>query len=186
MDCSRHLRDGPRACTDSSFVTNPRKRATSFRAAGQWCTMEIMEKHEEPESTGWLRAPSIPLAAIRHYARRAAETFRPDRIILFGSRAYGRPHRDSDVDLLIVMPARNEIDQAVRIRQAVDPPFFLDLLVCTPTSLRWRLEQGDSFLREVVDRGRVLYEKTDAGLGEKGRRRLVDRKKGRSRPRAPV
>jgi predicted nucleotidyltransferase len=56
------------------------------------------------------------LRVIRRYARSIAEEFHPDKIILFGSHAYGTPHEDSDMDLLVVMPARNQHDQAVRIR----------------------------------------------------------------------
>ena len=56
------------------------------------------------------RAPDIPMRVIRRYARAIAEEFRPDQIILFGSYAHGTPHEDSDVDLLVVMPARNAID----------------------------------------------------------------------------
>ena len=59
------------------------------------------------------------MAAIRRYARRIAERFEPKKIILFGSYAYGTPHEDSDVDLLVVMPAANEVSQAVRIRWSV-------------------------------------------------------------------
>src|SRR5882762_11767968 len=104
-------------------------------------------------------SPNIPLAAIRRFARRIAERFQPDKIILFGSYAYGKPHADSDVDILVVMPARNQLDQAVKIELACDPPFPLDIIVRTPKNLKWRLEEGDSFLREVVSKGKVLYEK---------------------------
>jgi predicted nucleotidyltransferase len=90
-----------------------------------------------------------------------AERFAPEKIILFGSHAYGQPHADSDVDILVIMPARNEIDQAVRIDRVVDPPFPLDLIVCTPGNLAWRLKEGDTFLREVMAKGTVLYEKAN-------------------------
>src|SRR4051794_31061312 len=50
------------------------------------------------------RSPGVPLRAIRKLAREIAEKFRPERIILFGSHAYGTPHADSDVDLLVIMP----------------------------------------------------------------------------------
>ena len=59
------------------------------------------------------------MRVIRRFARDVAEKFQPDRIILFGSYAYGTPHEDSDVDILVVMPARNEMDQAVKIRLTV-------------------------------------------------------------------
>jgi predicted nucleotidyltransferase len=51
---------------------------------------------------------SIPMRVIRRYARAIAEEFHPDKIILFGSYAYGTPHEDSDVDLLVIMPARDQ------------------------------------------------------------------------------
>ena len=64
--------------------------------------------------------------------RRIARRFRPEKIILFGSYAYGTPHEESDVDLLVIMPTRNAIDQAVRIKMAFDRPFSLDLIVPLP------------------------------------------------------
>jgi predicted nucleotidyltransferase len=122
------------------------------------------------------------MAVIRQFARAVAARFAPERIILFGSHAYGTPHADSDVDLLVVMPARNEIDQAVRIDRAIDPPFPLDLLVCTPKNLAWRLKEGDSFLREITTRGKVLYEKADGPVGAQGRVRLRRRQANQPRP----
>ena len=59
----------------------------------------------------------------------------------------------------------NPLDQALKIRLAIFAPFPLDLLVRTPETLKWRLEEGDCFLREVVSHGKVLYEKTDGGVG---------------------
>ncbi len=83
------------------------------------------------------RSPNIPMAVIRCYARQIAERFRPDKIILFGSYAYGQPHDDSDVDLLVIMPARNQHDQAVKTRWELPAPFAMDLLVRTPKEMRW-------------------------------------------------
>jgi predicted nucleotidyltransferase len=93
-------------------------------------------------------------SVIRRLARHLAECFQPDRIILFGSYAYGHPTPHSDVDVFVVMKARNEIDQALRIEQALDPPFGLDVIVRTPRNLRWRLAEGDWFLRAVMDQGK--------------------------------
>jgi predicted nucleotidyltransferase len=118
----------------------------------------------------WYRGADVPRRLIRRFAREVAERFEPEKIILFGSYAYGRPHADSDVDILVVMPTRNELDQAVKICLAVEYHFPLDLLVRTPKNLLWRLAEGDSFLREVMDRGKVLYERTDGGMGSEGRR----------------
>src|SRR5437867_2166461 len=93
----------------------------------------------------WYRGADVPRAVIRRFAREVAERFQPDKIILFGSYAYGRPHADSDVDILVVMPASDEINQAVRIRQKTNHPFPLDLIVRTPENMNWRLAEGDSF-----------------------------------------
>jgi predicted nucleotidyltransferase len=111
------------------------------------------------------------MTEIRRFARQVAERFHPERIILFGSYAYGTPHADSDVDILVVMPTRNQLDQAARISYLIDPPFPLDILVRTPHNLAWRLEAGDCFLREIVSRGKVLYEQADARVAAQGRGR---------------
>src|SRR6516164_9676903 len=114
---------------------------------------------------------NIPMRVIRRYARAIAEEFQPDRIVLFGSYAYGTPHEDSDVDVLVIIPARNQLDMAFKIHWAIQPPFPLDIIVRTPKEMAWRLEEGESFLTEVLSRGKVLYEKDDAGVGAQGRRR---------------
>jgi uncharacterized protein len=122
--------------------------------------------------------PKIPLSAIRRFARRIAARFDPEKIILFGSFAYGTPHEWSDVDLLVVMPAYDEINQSIRIILAFEPVFPLDLIVRTPERLRRRLADGDSFLQEITTKGVVLYEKGNEGMGPQGRRRLA---RGQSR-----
>lgn len=117
------------------------------------------------------------MRVIRRFARQMAEQFQPDKIILFGSYAYGQPHADSDVDILVVMSARNELDQAVKIHQTILPPFPLDLIVRTPRNMQWRLEEGDCFLREAVAKGKVLYEKVDQAVGDQGGSRLRRRQR---------
>ena len=118
-------------------------------------------------------SPNVPLAAIRRFARQIAERFQPDKIILFGSYAYGTPHNESDVDLLVIMPTRNAIDQAIRIDLAFEWPFALDVHVRTPYQIKQGLKEGDCdwFLREVMEKGKVLYEAPHGSVGEQGRRR---------------
>jgi predicted nucleotidyltransferase len=128
-------------------------------------------------------SPNIPLAAIRRFARQLGERFHPDRIILFGSYAYGQPHAGSDVDLLVVMPAAREVNQAIRMSLAFEPPFPLDLIVRTPTKLQRRLAEGSSFMHEIVTRGKVIYEERDRPVGPQSRSRPRRRKRlGSSRP----
>src|SRR5262245_59240220 len=129
----------------------------------------------------WYRGADIPLRVIRRFARQVAERFQPEKIILFGSYAYGTPHADSDVDILVVMPAYNQINQAVRISLAIDPPFPLDIIVRTPENMKWRLEERESFLTEIVTKGKVLYEKGDARVASQSRTRPKGRRKTRPR-----
>jgi predicted nucleotidyltransferase len=96
---------------------------------------------------------------IRAYAAEIGRQFRPQRIILFGSYAYGKPTRDSDVDLLVVMPHRGpNANKATEIRLRVRAPFPMDLLVRSPQKIRQRLAWGDGFIQEVLEKGTVLYE----------------------------
>src|SRR5688572_14236451 len=96
----------------------------------------------------WYRGADVPKSVIRRFARDVAERFDPEKIILFGSHAYGKPHADSDVDILVIMSARNQLDQAFKIRLAVSAPFPMDLIVRTPKNLGWRLAEGESFHTE--------------------------------------
>ena len=122
----------------------------------------------------------MPKSVIRRFAREVAERFQPEKIILFGSHAYGKPHADSDVDILVIMPCRNQLDQAFKIRLAVSAPFPMDLIVRKPTNLEWRLKEGESFHTEIMTKGKVLYEKGDTGMGRQSRRRLPRRQSPRT------
>jgi predicted nucleotidyltransferase len=104
----------------------------------------------------------IPMRAIRAVVKQIAEKFQPEKIILFGSYAYGKPRPESDVDLLVVMetPLRNR-EQAAQIARAIDYRFGLDLLVRSPQQLAERLALGDFFLQEITERGKVLYARSD-------------------------
>mgnify|MGYP001176763456 CR=1 FL=1 len=96
---------------------------------------------------------------IREYAQEIARKFRPRRIILFGSYAYGKPTRDSDVDLLVIMPLKGRgVHKAIEIGVRSPAPFACDLLVRSPQKIRQRLAWGDCFIQEILEKGKVLYE----------------------------
>jgi predicted nucleotidyltransferase len=119
---------------------------------------------------------------IRDFARRIAARFHPEKIILFGSYAYGKPTYDSDVDLLVIMNTRlREVDQAVQISLAIDAPFPLDLMVRRPRTIRRRVALGDYFLQEITSRGQVLYESADQRVDRKGGARPARGRTGDSR-----
>ena len=117
-------------------------------------------------------SPDIPLAAIKRFARQIAERFHPVKIILFGSYAYGTPHAESDVDLLVIMPAPDVINAAIRICLAFERPFSFDLIVRTPQQIERGLRDDDWFLREIVEKGQALYEAKDRHVGAESRGRL--------------
>ena len=95
---------------------------------------------------------------IRRVCAQIARLFKPERIVLFGSYAYGQPTGDSDVDLLVVMPFEGKgFRKASEIRSQIDAGFPLDLVVRTPEEMGRRLAAGDFFLREVTEKGELLY-----------------------------
>ncbi|MGQ9627677.1 MAG: nucleotidyltransferase domain-containing protein [Anaerolineae bacterium] len=98
---------------------------------------------------------------LRTVVQRIVEALDPERIVLFGSHAYGAPGPDSDVDLLIIMesderPAAREAKVSRLLRPR---PFPVDILVRTPAEVRYRLQIGDYFFKEILARGKVLYER---------------------------
>jgi len=117
--------------------------------------------------------PAAILEGIRRVTRQVVEQFHPQKVILFGSYAYGQPTEDSDVDLLVVMPTEeNSLHTAARISAAVDHPFPLDLLVIRPSDLVVALQEQNIFETEVVKKGVILYEAEDQRVDQQGRRRL--------------
>ncbi|MDE0482974.1 MAG: HEPN domain-containing protein [Candidatus Poribacteria bacterium] len=85
--------------------------------------------------------------------------FAPLQVILFGSYAYGTPTEDSDVDLLVVMdiPESETSRQAAEIWQRIPSRFSMDLLVRSPQEIAYRISHNDWFLREITEKGEVLY-----------------------------
>lgn len=96
---------------------------------------------------------------IKQLCEQIARDFHPEKIILFGSHAYGHAGPDSDVDLLVVMPFKGRpTKQAIMILNRLNALTPIDLLVRTPEQVQERLALGDQFMREIVERGKVLYE----------------------------
>ncbi|MGE0884543.1 MAG: nucleotidyltransferase domain-containing protein [Blastocatellales bacterium] len=99
------------------------------------------------------------MAFIRKLCRRIAEAYQPEKIILFGSHAYGEPTPESDVDLMIVMDYEGRpIDQILKIQRDLDLVTPVDLLIRRPKEVKERLQDGDMFITDVLQRGKVMYE----------------------------
>lgn len=101
----------------------------------------------------------VALSQIEAFSEQIVAKFQPEKIILFGSYAYGQPNEDSDVDLLVILPFEEmPVQKAISIRQQMNYPFSLDLMARTPTQIQQRLEMGDFFIQDIITRGKVLYE----------------------------
>ena len=88
--------------------------------------------------------------------------YKPEKIILFGSFAWGEPHEDSDVDLLVVMesnkPRIERQREVLGMIYSSDVP--IDVLVHTPEELEESInKKGNLFLEDIVRNGKVLYVK---------------------------
>ena len=98
--------------------------------------------------------------------------FSPLQVILFGSYAYGTPTEDSDVDMFVVMDILKSATRAQRreIEACIPKRFPLDLQVRSRADIAYRFSHNDWFLREVLEKGNVLYDTEGAlptlGLAE--------------------
>ena len=99
---------------------------------------------------------------IARIAERIGREYKPQKVILFGSYARGKPTEDSDIDLFIVKDTdARMVDRFVEVKQLIyDPQLRIPVspLVYTPEELEERLDMGDDFVKEVMSEGKVLYE----------------------------
>jgi predicted nucleotidyltransferase len=98
---------------------------------------------------------------LQEMVQRIVDRFNPERVILFGSTAYGKLIEDSDVDLLVIMESdKRPIQRIAEVSEVIRPRLVaVDLLVKTPAEVQKRLEIGDSFVAEILKKGKVLYER---------------------------
>jgi len=94
-------------------------------------------------------------------ATRIIENFQPEKIILFGSHAWGNPTPESDVDILVIMDVEGSpIRKEAEISKIARPKFVpMDVIVRTPEQIQHRLKIGDPFIRRIMREGEVLYER---------------------------
>lgn len=91
---------------------------------------------------------------------------KPDKIILFGSYANGLQHEESDIDLFIIKDVRKEkvrdlklsIKKAIRnivLKNKID----VDILLDSQKRINQRIRLGDLFLKEIIEKGEIIYAK---------------------------
>lgn len=96
-------------------------------------------------------------------AQAIAQAVRPEKVILFGSYAYGKPTEDSDVDFLIIHrahPRSKRIDVSIAAQKAISHRTFpVDIVVRSTRQIKERVGYGDYFLEEITRKGEVLFER---------------------------
>lgn len=117
-----------------------------------------------------LRRPeTVPLGlkvpvgkSLRPAVQRIVQELKPEKVILFGSYAYGTPNPHSDVDLLVIMKTNaSPKDRSWAISRLLLPrPFPVDILVKTPKEVDKALKSGDFFLKEILTQDKVLYDRS--------------------------
>jgi predicted nucleotidyltransferase len=106
---------------------------------------------------------NIEMNEIKDTIKTITEKFKPEKIILFGSYAASNATPASDVDLLVIMNTnRSTWDLAGEISSILKHSFPMDILVRTPQEIARRLEYGDFFIRDIMEKGKVLYERARA------------------------
>ena len=88
----------------------------------------------------------------------------PDKIILFGSFAYGKPESESDIDLLIIKDIPEDKVRETRIeakkllwQEFRNKNISFDVLVDSENRIKSRIEIGDLFYEEIFNKGQVIY-----------------------------
>lgn len=99
-------------------------------------------------------------AEIQSITRKIVREYKPEKIILFGSFAYGKPKASSDIDMLIVKKTKKRrIDRIKDVLYMIDNNFPFEPIVYTPQEIDKRLTLGDFFLQTIMQKGKILYEK---------------------------
>ena len=100
--------------------------------------------------------------SLRPAIQKIVAELRPEKVILFGSYAYGTPSPHSDVDLLVIMKTSASLkERSWAVSRLLLPrPFPVDILVKTPKEIEKSLKTGDFFLQEILTRGKVLYDRS--------------------------
>jgi predicted nucleotidyltransferase len=100
-------------------------------------------------------------AHIKKLCGQIAREFNPEKIILFGSQAYGKPTAESDIDLLVVMPYKGSpFRQAGEILKRLQVWMPVDLIIRSEKEIEQRLKIGDEFMREILEHGKVMCQLT--------------------------
>ena len=86
--------------------------------------------------------------------------YMPEKIILYGSLAAGVETEDSDIDLLVIKDTdKDPWSRVTEVDRFIDHQVPVDILVYTPKELEERLKMHDFFVKDILENGKVVYEK---------------------------
>lgn len=92
------------------------------------------------------------------------DKYKPEKVILFGSFAWGVPNKESDIDILIVKNTNlSFFKRLLEVRKLVSNArkgYAFEPIVLTPKELEERLKMKDPFFTEILRQGKVLYDAT--------------------------
>lgn len=95
---------------------------------------------------------------IQEVVDKIVREYQPEKVILFGSYAWGKPHEDSDVDLFIIKETDNVRETSRKMSRLIFPrPFPLDIVVYSPENFKKRLEMNDLFISDIFNNGKFLH-----------------------------
>ncbi len=98
---------------------------------------------------------------IRQIVEKIKTEYLPQKIIIFGSYAWGNPTKDSDLDLFIIKDVNEKHkERALKVRRILGEEngiVAMDILVYTPEELSKRIEIGDSFISKILKKGEIVY-----------------------------
>ena len=89
----------------------------------------------------------------------AIKQYGPRKIILFGSFVEGDVNAGSDIDLCVIKnTAARFMDRAYEAIRLVDSTFAVDALVYTEQEFDRMAKEGNSLIRWIMNKGKILYE----------------------------
>jgi len=111
-----------------------------------------------------IKVEKVDEKLIKEIIRRVVNAVNPLRIILFGSWAYGKPHKSSDIDLLVVVDdgVISRYEAAVKAYGALRGILITkDIVVATPKQIDEWENVPQAFLTAVINKGKMIYERKD-------------------------
>ncbi len=98
---------------------------------------------------------------VSRVVERLKEEYNPQKVILFGSASRDNFNKDSDLDFFIVKETNKpRFERQLEVQNIfIDREIAMDFLVYTPEELKERIELGDPFVENILNQGRILYER---------------------------